>query len=637
MDAYPPHYVVRTRPLLLLSGLGSGDDVPGPTSPPAHPPPPPADPAYLDAGPRITSGQPALTGATAVRLSSAVSARATAAGFAVRRAARELLLPPRKAPPPPAAAAGGVVSESGLARLHSPLSPLSASSPTFPDGVMTPLWLAKHQALVPAAAVHFYSFTTNRNLTTLRDNQLKTELASLNRQWQTSGYRTRIIIALVADSDSAAVFPPGDGGDDEDAILDRLTVLRRAAGLDPRAIFLLTPKLNPIDDAAATTAFANALVSAMRAAAADYYRDLSKHVRRKRNRASVPPPTVPPTAGTSSPLSGHGWQARYEFKLAVFAEFRGELGAASRSYEATHALLFDTEVIDAIAGWSPRFADLRLLADAVAIRLVRALLHASCPTAAVRAWSRHRDAVRDAVARRGRGTANYGWAAWESRWAVVMAQLIDSDAQGVRLPPLAPYAPPERNGDVWPAEHLHHPGYWLRAAAAHAVRRRDLAHAIPTEDRRRPASTAAPPKYTGLYDTYLAPAPYDEYPLETESQHDPETAHSARILGLLAPAHDRFVAAGQPRAVEALRLQLGRELAAAGRWQEALDLLRLLWEGANGNGDCSWRREGWWRLFEALTAAVHECAVRVGDADVILKVSWEMMNQGLSCALSFCG
>lgn len=50
--------------------------------------------------------------------------------------------PPRKLYPPDGAA-------------HSPLSPLAPSSPLHPDGIIAPIWIRKHTALVPAVFVLF--------------------------------------------------------------------------------------------------------------------------------------------------------------------------------------------------------------------------------------------------------------------------------------------------------------------------------------------------------------------------------------------------------------------------------------------------------------------------------------------------
>ena len=62
--------------------------------------------------------------------------------------------------------------------------------------------------------------------------------------------------------------------------------------------------------------------------AIEYYTNHSKRVRRKRNRhASQAPIPISPLATSTHiirPLRPEGWTVRYEYKMACFAEFRGE-------------------------------------------------------------------------------------------------------------------------------------------------------------------------------------------------------------------------------------------------------------------------------------------------------------------------
>ena len=62
--------------------------------------------------------------------------------------------------------------------------------------------------------------------------------------------------------------------------------------------------------------------------AIEYYTNHSKRVRRKRNRhsqvTSSYPITQPIGSAPSRPLRPEGWTVRYEYKMACFAEFRGE-------------------------------------------------------------------------------------------------------------------------------------------------------------------------------------------------------------------------------------------------------------------------------------------------------------------------
>lgn len=456
-------------------------------------------------------------------------------------------------------------------------------------------------------------------MASLRDNQLKIEINSLRKDWAISGYKTRFMVALICEDGPV----PGD-------VNDRISSIRRATNLDPKSIVVLPP--NPsstnIHD------FVRSLFSSIQGPCVEHYRDLSKHARRKRNRGAIPPPTAPPTTGTSQTLAVQGWNIRYEFKLGVFAEFRQEIDAACRSYETAYELLFGEEVFETIAGWSPRFNDARMLADVLAIRIIRCLLWSEQTTLAARTWLAHKRRIGDIVDRRGKGTNNYGWEAWEARWLLVMADLmrraeltsliVPDDAEPSSHGSLRTiYAAPEKgisaNEKLCPWELLHHEGYWLNQAAIHTARRRLLAEKIPDEDRSAP-SEASPKTRTHIYDTYLAPEPYDEYPLSDKAG----TNHARLILKYLTTSSKEFSKRGQLRMVESQKLDIAREHLRLGEWQNAVDILRSTWPAL------TWRRDGWWQLMEEFGWALRECARQTQDAETLLKVDWELMNSCMS-------
>lgn len=449
-------------------------------------------------------------------------------------------------------------------------------------------------------------------MSSLRDNQLKIEINGLKKEWQASGYKSRFLVVLLCEE--------GDGTYVGDAD-DRIAAIRRATNSDQKSIFLLPPDVTSEE----LKGFARSLFIMLQPAVAEYYRDLSKHARRKRNRSSIPPPTAPPTSGTSQTLSLQGWNVRYEFKLGIFAEFRQEMDAALRNYESAYETLFGQEVFETIAGWNHRFNDTRLLADAIAIRIIRCLLWAAQTAAAVRSWVSHRERCQDIINRRGKGTRNYGWEAWESRWSMVMAELI----RRAEVAPIEQYlplalAPHERPGflgdGVYPWEQLHHEGYWLCRAAKHAMLRRTLAQQIPEEDRtppgQSPASHIASKSY--LYDTYLAPETHIEAPLSGSMGFD----HSRLILSILKAALEEFLKRNRIRKVEELSLKTAGEYMQIGSWSDGLDVLRPLWP------TLTWRRSGWWPLMERFAWALRECAVQAKDSETVIRVDWELLSRG---------
>ncbi|KAJ5151832.1 hypothetical protein N7492_010127 [Penicillium capsulatum] len=535
-------------------------------------------------------------------------------------------LPPRKADPPqrstpasPSANSEDVLPPSHtISNLHSPISPLSPESPTFPDGLLTPLWVTKHQDLIPAAVINFFPFSLDPNMNSLRDNQLKIEINGLKQEWVASGAKTRFLAVLISEE--------GDGGYIGE-VDDRVAGIRRATNLDPKSVFIIPPD--------ATTSelkdFVKSLFSLLQPSVVEYYRDLSKHARRKRNRSSIPPPTAPPTSGTSQTLSSQGWNVRYEFKLGIFAEFRQEMDAACRNYESAYETLFGQEVFENIAGWNPRFDDARLLGDALAIRIIRCLLWTVQTTSAARFWVDHRLRTNDIVDRRGKGSKSYGWEAWEARWSMIMAQLMRragipfSSSELSNDEPQHPviFNYPERTipiGEpVNPWEQLHHEGYWLHRSARHTMSRRLLAEQIPAEDQvppgQSPASQNANKSY--LYDTYLAPEPHLEATRPGQTGFD----HSRLVLSTLQDALEEFSKRQQTRKVERLSLELAEEYMRVGSWSEAHSILQPRWSSL------SWRGAGWWHLMERFAWALRESALRVQDSETVLRVDWELLSK----------
>ncbi|CAL5873495.1 uncharacterized protein PFLUO_LOCUS7774 [Penicillium psychrofluorescens] len=622
MDAYPEDYVNHNLPFVLLSGLeaSSEDDA---TASAKYP-------LLSEKGPEIFSELPPVSGAVAEELRSVLltedgsrmpwksrpsldenNSSTAGIGFKIKSTGRSYKLPPRKANPPLRSPSVNSLVDSDSVVLHSPISPLTPGSPTFPDGLLTPLWVTKHQDLVPAAVINFFPFSLDRNMNTLRDNQLKIEINDLKQAWTSSGFKTRFLVVLISED--------GDGGHTWE-IDDRVAGIRKATNLDPKSVFVIPP------DATASELkdFTKSLFSLLQPSVVEYYRDLSKHARRKRNRSSIPPPTAPPTSGTSQTLSLHGWNVRYEFKLGIFAEFRQEMDAACRNYESAYETLFGQEVFENIAGWDPRFSDARLLSDALAIRIIRCLLWAGQTTAAARFWVDHRVRTKDIINRRGKGSRNYGWEAWEARWSMVMAQLIrraeipslsSGELESIYLLPEKAIPTGERVNS-W--EHLHHEGYWLCRSAKHTKLRRTLAEQIPSEDRmppgQSPASQIANKSY--LYDTYLAPETHAESPLSGNTGFD----HSSLILDTLKSALEEFSKRQQTRHVESLALEIAEEYMRVGSWTEAYGILQPLWP------TLSWRHSGWWQLMDSFGSALRECALRAQKSETVLQVDWELLH-----------
>lgn len=440
------------------------------------------------------------------------------------------------------------------------------------------------------------------------DTRLKKDINETKNALARSGYKTRVAVVLLG---GGASTPSGP-------INERLESIRRGTALDPKSIFYIPAH----ESAAELKRYADNVFSVLYSTAVEYYRDLGQHTRKKRSRGIAPQPTVPPTSGTSRTLSLSDWNFRYDFKAAVFAEFRQEMDAASRWLEQAYEILLGQDVLDIIPSWSPRWNEARLLSDVVSIRCIRILLWMGHSTLAVRRWQSHRDRIGDFVDRRGRGTGNYGWQAREARWAAVMARLMEKvEVPGLEDASMTLFLPPEKavlGERLQPWEFLHHTGYWYRMAARHTAARRHLAHMIPEDDRRAPDSSAASrvtsKAYT--YDTYMCPAPYRELPIVGQG-----VDHAQLIIDHLKAARAQFQARNQLRQAGEVSLECAREMALVAAWDDVVAMLRPLWD------DVFFRCEGWVDASEELGWLLRQAAVETGSAELVVAIDWELMHR----------
>lgn len=461
----------------------------------------------------------------------------------------------------------------------------------------------------------FYNFVSDPNVSSLEDNRIKNDVNNLRSLINSTSYKTRFVIVLVA-----------DGPINHNDLEERLVNIRRGTNFDSKGLYFLPGSSSRSE----IQEFARILLSTLHPTSIEYYRDLSKHARRKRNRNTVPQPTLPPTQGTSLVLSLPGWNVRYEFKLAVFAEQRQEMNAACRNYETAYEILFSGELFESMPVWSARFNEVRMLADVIVIRIIRCLLWSSQSAPAVKWWVKHKDRMRDLVDRRGKGTATYGWEAWCSIWSKTMAELIaraevflvaGQKSRVTNIPPvqLLPGSDAALSERQSPWEYLHHEGYWLKNVSDYVEARRQHTMQIPPEDRvPEGASNAPSTKSAQMYETYLVPDPAREYAM----LEIPEIGYTRHISDAIDNSIQAFQARSQFRMIELLQQRLSSEHAKAKDWSRAINGLKSLWS------DTSWRHQGWWSLLFQSGELLLKVANEMEDYEMCLRLVWEM-----GCAL----
>ena len=478
---------------------------------------------------------------------------------------------------------------------------------------MSPLWVAKYLKVVPAVFISIFEMVADPNTDSLRDNQLKNEIASIRSSIEESRYRSRYAVILIGDK--SVVNGP--------ELEERVINIRRAARLDEKCLFFLDAGV--LDNELST--FASQVLSSMQSFGEEFYRDLTRHARRKRDKSS----------NISHSISRLGWIARYEYKLGVFAEFRAEFEIAERHYHNSLMALFDAQgPFESTSSWSPRWSETRLWSDTTFIRLIRAQLANNSPTSAERSWTRHRDRMRDLLNRKGKGIENYGYITWEARWARIMADLTRNnsfifaepfeDNQSSRHRATRAYAKPEKHliqeqqqpSLSIPWQYLHHAGYWLRMSIACTKRRLQHALEMPEEDHVSPAESPASSvvRRSEVYDTYLALEPHSEW----RAAQNTRGAQNLEIISNLSRATGDFQDHNQHRTADQLRLDLCQHLMQASQYKDAISVIRPLWKSTK------WRTEKWRNLLQQLTLMLNQCSRETDDLELQIATLWELSN-----------
>lgn len=632
MDAYPAEYIRHELPLIALSGLGHFVE-PSTPAPSSSWNPSPGAAIDRELGDVSVTFSRALRdeffradGTSFTWNGAGNPQRPGLMGFRFSAVGQRFVFPRRKAAPAaqaPSEDASNAPASIAPHELHSTLSPLSPTSPLFPDGLLSTVWMNKHQHDVPAVFLCCVDISDDASTASLRDNHIKNEISRLKQALARSGYRTKLAVAILSDN---------SGGD----IDERIAAVKRISGLDGRtSFFSLTRPASKSD----IFDFVGSVLTALQPLCIDYYRDLTKHSRRKNNRGYIPSPFGSTASGTSQSLSNSGWRARYEFKQGVFAEFRQEMDVAERHYAfALDELLNAEGVLETTPVWTSRWEEARCIADITALRILRCQLWRSSTTAAADFWTNHRERIRSLVDRRGKGSSTYGFAAWESRWAQIMAELVNrahipafeiqrivperTSEEGaeeeefvivnISAPPEKAFVGAER---LPPFHYLHHPGYWYRMACRWALERYQRVKSIPEEDRKPPRQSDGAQNKESPFDTYMVSPPHIELPPGSLTNEKAE----ALILALSQRAEDEFEKRRQFRMRSLLAMQRSHMLSEGGAQEKALHALLAIWN------DMAWRTEGWWDLAGEVIFHLYALAEKTGNPRLMSELKWEMI------------
>ncbi|KAG5731761.1 UPF0636 like protein [Termitomyces sp. T112] len=618
MNSYPPELLAQLAPVMFVAGL----DEETPSQPSAQISAKGNDFALLASRLRET---------LQTQRKVAIWQPEKTKTFQVILVDKDIRFPPRKlvAPEDPTYTAS-----------HSPLSPLTPTSPLHPDGLIAPIWIRKHTSLVPSVFVLFlriYEYSPpNATSSPLdvsditqereremeerkRDTELATEVAQRKRGTNERGIKLTVVLMTTRKML-------------DDPTLDtRLTYIRRQSGLDSRAALFV---LSPVSQSELGE-FVKSLQQALYEPALEYYTTHSKRVRRKRNRhsqASFPIP-IQGASNIARPLRPEGWTVRYEYKMACFAEFRGEDEVALKHYQDAHSMLvvmFGSTAI--LPPRTKRWAEAKVLADCINLKICKLYLYNNEHALALSHYNTHIRIFCDFSRGWGIGEETFEYWSWIARQYRVLAELLE---QGTRstlvLPTHRPTIPlntnfmaSQHNGGgrslipstletetirslgINPRHALQHPGfYYLMAAKC-------------TETRR---------------ERFLANLEIEKTLVTTPGfSNEKKVDHLTIILELYTKAYELFkkhaVVNPQNPTQSRLTLWIAYRIAQTYYDSAKYDMAIRFFERIA----TIYRRENWDSLLQPLLSTWYACAKELGDIELSIKLLVEMLGHDVTNA-----
>lgn len=116
------------------------------------------------------------------------------------------------------------------------------------------------------------------------------------------------------------------------------------------------------------------------------------------------------------PLNKEGWIARADYKLGTFLELSGDIPSAITHYAAAYAGLL--ELLRSTAALPPRtkrWAEAKVLTDALSLRISRLCLYDDRPDDAARQFAQHLATFGDLSAGWGMGAESAEWWSWAGK------------------------------------------------------------------------------------------------------------------------------------------------------------------------------------------------------------------------------
>ncbi|KAG0364056.1 Foie gras liver health family 1-domain-containing protein [Gamsiella multidivaricata] len=472
MDTYPPEFVIHLQPTLVVTGLTSVEEAShhGSTNPtqtnsdtPPPPPPPPRPGAHAASGSSLEAQKAALLHAMLERnnVSYWDNTKGLAGSlFYVVPEHRSYILPPTRK----------FLQQTGQQHLfQSSLSPFSPSSPLYPDGLVSPLWVRRHREQIPSVFIAIVDLWDRESIVGNENNghrafSDKGPLGVIDPMEREHDIvlAQELLERRKAAQDRlvkfAAVIILQRSHMEDPSIEDRLNFVRKSAGLDIKNSFYVLPPSNKQE----ISDFAVNLQRSQYEGSMNYYKEqVKRHKKKKSNlpatTASVRPVQQQSVGGPQQTqqqqlqqqqgISVQGWMLRYEFKMGMFSECKQDIDNAVKHYESAYGLLIDMfAVTSTITPGAPglqartkRWAEAKVLADCLCLKICKFHLYLDAPSTALFVFRRHLIVFKAFSESWRMGDDSFEYWAWLGKQYRVFGDLLEIGTKlGLKLPAPTP-------------------------------------------------------------------------------------------------------------------------------------------------------------------------------------------------------
>lgn len=351
-------------------------------------------------------------------------------------------------------------------KTHSALSPLNPSSSLYPDSLISVQWVQKYLLLTPCLFISVLSIDTTY---TSREDQQKADdtlAIKINQlRSQLSNRNIKIMVILVSD-----VSPIQDP-----TLNHRIYYLSKNTGLiiGTTLFFLPPPRtagnidIETLAETVCQLAFGNAQ---------EFYSNVTIRIQRRGQLLSTGNPLTDKARIalldhnlTVTPLSHAGWQVRYQYKLAVMAEFRQELENAIRGYEYTYEAaleLFEATHPLTETCTPQRWQEFRAFLDLVAYKIVKLYFYMGQGNLAYRKYQFHINSVEAVLKQKGFDLESHQVVIWRASLEQLVAELMDM-TEGMLVEHNCPVA--MDSNIMVPGGNLPRAGYWYLNASTKLI------------------------------------------------------------------------------------------------------------------------------------------------------------------------